>query len=182
MRVSELCNLDLSDLEMDGLHAKVIGGKGDKDRIVLFTQRTKTCIDAYLPIRNSRIRDDELPFLLNQAGRRLQPRGVQRLMDQLAIEAGLPKGKLTPHVLRHNFATGLLERGADLVTIQRLLGHTSIATTRVYLDISDQTLREVYHRAQSMRQTMDEEQALRDEKLIEQEGGTETFGIDISRT
>ena len=157
MRVSEVCNLNLSDMELEGLHAKVIGGKGDKDRIVLFTQRTKNCIDAYLPIRNSRIRDDELPFLLNQAGRRLQPRGVQRLMDQLAIEAGLPKGKLTPHVLRHNFATGLLERGADLVTIQRLLGHTSIATTRVYLDISDQTLREVYHRAQSMRQTMDED-------------------------
>ena len=182
MRVSELCNLNLSDMELEGLHAKVIGGKGDKDRIVLFTQRTKNCIDAYLPIRSSRLRDNEHPFLLNQAGRRLQPRGVQRLMDQLAIEAGLPKGKLTPHVLRHNFATGLLERGADLVTIQRLLGHTSIATTRVYLDISDQTLREVYHRAQSMRQTMDEEQALQDEKLIEQEGGTETFGIDVSRT
>lgn len=182
MRVSELCNLNLADMELEGLHAKVIGGKGDKDRIVLFTQRTKNCIDAYLPIRSSRLRDNEHPFLLNQAGRRLQPRGVQRLMDQLAIEAGLPKGKLTPHVLRHNFATGLLERGADLVTIQRLLGHTSIATTRVYLDISDQTLREVYHRAQSMRRTMDEEQALQDEKLIEQEGGTETFGIDVSRT
>ena len=182
MRVSELCNLNLSDMELEGLHAKVIGGKGDKDRIVLFTQRTKKCIDAYLPIRNARIRDDDFPFLLNQAGRRLQPRGVQRLMDQLAIEAGLPKGKLTPHVLRHNFATGLLERGADLVTIQRLLGHTSIATTRVYLDISDQTLREVYHRAQSMRQTMDEGQALGDEQLVEQEGGTETFGIDVSRT
>ena len=181
MRVSELCNLDLSDIEMEGLHAKVIGGKGDKDRIVLFTQRTRNCIDAYLPIRNSRLRNEDLPFLLNQAGRRLQPRGVQRLMDQLAIEAGLPKGKLTPHVLRHNFATGLLERGADLVTIQRLLGHTSIATTRVYLDISDQTLREVYHRAQSMRQTMEEEQASQKQELSEQPGGTETFGIDISR-
>ena len=123
MRVSELCNLNLSDIEIEGLHAKVLGGKGDKDRIVLFTERTKNCIDAYLPIRTSRMRDETEPFLLNQAGRRLQPRGVQRLMDQLAVEANLPKGKLTPHVLRHNFATGLLERGADLVTIQRLLGH-----------------------------------------------------------
>jgi len=180
MRVSEICNLNLADLEMEGLHAKVLGGKGDKDRIVLFTQRTKECIDAYLPIRTSRLREDDQAFLLNSAGRRLQPRGVQRLMDQLAEEAAIPKGRLTPHVLRHNFATGLLERGADLVTIQRLLGHTSIATTRVYLDISDQTLREVYHRAQSMRQTISESGSV-DEDLVDEQGGTQTFGIDISR-
>ena len=103
---------------------------------------------AWLPIRESRGAESDR-LLTSQNGDDLQSRGIQRLMDKLADSAEIPRGRLSPHVLRHNFATGLLERGADLVSIQRLLGHASIATTRVYLEISDQTLREVYRRAQS---------------------------------
>ena len=176
LRVSEVCNLDIDDIDIQDKSALVIGGKGDKDRLVLFTERSLDRINAWLPVRESRLKKDIKALLINSAGRRLQPRGVQRLMDDLARVAGLPKGKLTPHVLRHNFATGLLERGADLVSIQKLLGHSSIATTRVYLEISDQTLREVYNRAQSIRNKPHGNDVNNDD-LIENSPTTSTYGI-----
>ena len=149
LRVSELCDLRLSDLDLEDKSARVRGGKGDKDRLVLFTERTVNRIEAWFPVRE--IRHPMVDNLLvTQNGDALQSRTIQRIMDRLAEDSSIPKGRLSPHVLRHNFATGLLERGADLVTIQRLLGHASIATTRVYLEISDQTLREVYRRAQNL--------------------------------
>ena len=177
LRVSEVCNLNVNDVDFEDKSAKVIGGKGDKDRIVLFTNRTLERLTAWLPVRENRVKDNNEPLLINSIGRRIQPRGVQRLMDNLAVEAGLPKGKLTPHVLRHNFATGLLERGADLVSIQKLLGHSSIATTRVYLEISDQTLREVYNRAQSMRASI-EQVAYESDELVENTPSTSVAGIE----
>ena len=123
--------------------------------LVLFTQATVARILAWLPLRDARDPKGE-HLLVTKAGTALQSRTIQRMMDRLADEAEIPRGRLTPHVLRHNFATGLLERGADLVSIQRLLGHASIATTRVYLEISDQTLREIYKRAQSIEVEEDE--------------------------
>ena len=127
LRVSELCSLDLEDIDLDDLSALVIGGKGEKDRTVLFTSATVKAVESWLPIRKSR---------------------AKNLIDRLADASDIPRSRVSPDRLRHTFATGLLERGADLVTIQRLLGHSSIATTRVYLEIGDQTLREIYHRAQ----------------------------------
>jgi len=155
IRVSELCALDRASVDLDDLSATVREGKGNKDRLVLFTPATVTAIEAYAEIRKLIVTrhtpSDEHrdALILNRRGRRLTPRAVQKLMDMLADDADIPKSKLSPHTLRHNFATGLLERGVDLVSIQRLLGHTNIATTRVYLEISDQSLREIYHRAQT---------------------------------
>ena len=152
LRVSELCALDIDDIDKEDLSALVIGGKGEKDRTVLFTQSSVEVLESWEPIRERRLMDADdgglRAVFVSSRGRRVNPRSIQKMMDRLADAADIPKSRLSPHTLRHTFATGLLERGADLVTIQRLLGHSSIATTRVYLEIGDQTLREIYHRAQ----------------------------------
>ena len=172
LRVSELCGLDLDDMDLEDKSALVIGGKGEKDRTVLFTQATVDAVEAWMPIRNTRADscfDDEekRSLLLSSRGRRINPRSVQKLIDRLADASDIPRSRLSPHTLRHTFATGLLERGADLVTIQRLLGHASIATTRVYLEIGDQTLREIYHRAQNEITSLPEEETVTEVPVTE---------------
>ena len=175
LRVSELCGLDIDDLDFEDLSALVIGGKGEKDRTVLFTNSTVDAINSWYPMRKSRLErckneTDNRALFLSSRGNRMNPRSVQKIIDKIAEAADIPKTKLSPHTLRHTFATGLLERGADLVTIQRLLGHASIATTRVYLEIGDQTLREIYHRAQEKITTADlnnSEEAIKEIETIE---------------
>ena len=152
VRVSEICNMDVDDVDLDDLSALILGGKGEKDRTVLFTDLTAEGIQEWMAERRLRaekqVKEERQALFLTKNGHRITPRWVQKLMDRIADRAEIKRSRLTPHTLRHTFASGLLERGADLVTIQRLLGHASIATTRVYLEISDQTLREIYKRAQ----------------------------------
>lgn len=152
VRVSEICNMDVDDVDLDDLSALILGGKGEKDRTVLFTDLTAEGIQEWMVERRIRaekqVKEERQALFLTKNGHRITPRWVQKLMDRIADRAEIKRSRLTPHTLRHTFASGLLERGADLVTIQRLLGHASIATTRVYLEISDQTLREIYKRAQ----------------------------------
>ena len=162
VRVSELCALDRSDIDLEDRSARVREGKGDKDRMVLFTPRTVAAIEAWMPLREEMVTrrgplEDTVrdALILNRRAGRMTTRAVQKMMDTLADAADIPRSKLSPHTLRHNFATGLLENGADLVSIQRLLGHANIATTRIYLEISDQSLREVYARATATREAID---------------------------
>ena len=142
LRVSELCALDTDlDLSRDELSVR---GKGDKVRVVFLSEDAKRAVAAYLKARKDM---DEALFVSYGRGsktpRRITPRAVEQLVKQYAIKAGITK-KVTPHVIRHSFATDLLENGADLRSVQALLGHANIATTQVYTHVTDKHLREVH--------------------------------------
>ena len=147
LRVSELCALDSDlDLTQDSFSVR---GKGEKVRVVFLSPTAKTAVAAYLKARkdmaealfvNSRT-DTSIPS-------RLTPRSVERIIKKCAIKAGITK-KMTPHVLRHVFATDLLNNGADIRSVQQLLGHASINTTQIYTHITDAHLREVHKKYHS---------------------------------
>jgi site-specific recombinase XerD len=146
LRVSELCSLNADlDLTRDEFSVR---GKGDKVRVVFLSDSAKKAIREYLKKRGDM--GEALFAGYGKLGRgkdvsRLTPRTVERLVKKYAIKAGITR-KVTPHVIRHSFATDLLENGADLRSVQALLGHANIATTQVYTHVTDKHLREV-HRA-----------------------------------
>jgi len=139
LRVSELCalNRDL-DLSRDEFSVR---GKGEKIRVVFLSGDAKDAIKAYEKKRG----DVEDALFISTSNTRLTPRSIERIVKSYAVKAGITR-KVTPHVIRHVFATDLLENGADLRSVQALLGHANIATTQVYTHITDKHLREV-HRA-----------------------------------
>jgi site-specific recombinase XerD len=140
LRVSELCALDTDlDLSRDEFSVR---GKGEKIRVVFLSPAAKEAVRAYLKERKDM---EEALFVDGRAKKlhRIIPRDVQRHIKKYAIEAGITK-KVTPHVIRHSFATDLLENGADLRSVQALLGHANIATTQVYTHVTDRHLREVH--------------------------------------
>ena len=146
LRVSELCGLSRDlDLSRDEFSVR---GKGEKVRVVFLSPAAKDAIRKYLDKRG-----DIDDALFAQMGRnsknakdlRLTPRSVERIIKRYAVKAGITR-KVTPHVIRHSFATDLLENGADLRSVQALLGHQNIATTQVYTHVTDKHLREVHHR------------------------------------
>lgn len=153
LRVSELCSLN-SDIDLSREDFS-IRGKGDKVRVVFISPAAKEAITAYLKAR----KDMEEPLFVNipKVGKdskrvptRLTPRSIERMIKIYAAKAGITK-KVTPHVLRHSFATDLLSNGADIRSVQALLGHASINTTQIYTHVTDAHLREVHKKFHSRR-------------------------------
>jgi integrase/recombinase XerD len=138
LRVSELVNLITKDIDFEERTIR-IRGKGDKDRIVLFDEDTKKLILQYLNIHEN---ESEYLFL-NRSGNKISSRYVQRMIKKYAKKASISK-KVTPHILRHSFATHLLKNGVDIRVIQQLLGHSSLSTTQIYTSVDMDTIKEIY--------------------------------------
>ena len=147
MRVSELVALNEGDVDLASASVRVLG-KGDKERIIPIYDRAVQAIEDYVTQGRVRlVRDAEQRALfLNQRGERLTRQGLWLIVKGYVKEAGL-KVPVTPHTLRHSFATHMLRGGADLRNVQELLGHANIATTQVYTQVSNERLREVYDEA-----------------------------------
>lgn len=150
LRVSEISNLNINQINL-GKDEFTVRGKGDKLRIVFISPDARTWVKRYLDKRHD---SDEALFIRYDRGRakrmksdeediRLTPRSIQRIVKHYASKAGITKD-ITPHTLRHSFATDLLQNGADIRSVQTLLGHSSITTTQVYTHLTNKQLREVH--------------------------------------
>lgn len=145
VRVSELVEMDLPELDLDTRTA-VVRGKGDRQRMVPLGRPAVEAIHAYLPVRLELCGSKEDPgaVFLNARGARLTRQGVFGIVRKHARSVGIPAGRVSPHVLRHSAATHMVEGGADLRTVQEILGHASVSTTQVYTRMSLRHLHEVY--------------------------------------
>ncbi|OXE37382.1 MAG: recombinase XerD [Phenylobacterium zucineum] len=146
LRVSELTALPLAALARDPAFL-MVRGKGEKDRLAPLNPAARGAVKTYLEIRKSFLpkADAANPWLFPSRGKagRLTPRRFAQMLDEAAADAGIDPARVSPHVLRHAFATHLLEGGADLRVVQKLLGHADIATTQIYTHVASDRLAEV---------------------------------------
>jgi integrase/recombinase XerD len=146
LRVSELTDLLLRQVHLDPGYLVVLG-KGDKERLVPMGEYAVEALDVYLKLGRPKLAYERSPsqVFLNHRGRKLTRQGFWKLIKQYAVKAGIQQN-LTPHMLRHSFATHLLENGADLRTVQALLGHVDISTTQIYTHVARARLKEIHQR------------------------------------
>ncbi|MBI3923038.1 MAG: tyrosine recombinase XerC [Armatimonadetes bacterium] len=153
MRVAELAHIDLGDLDYHAGEVRVVG-KGNKERIVLLGSCALQALRSYIVDGRPRLaqgsaRSDSAPtdaLFLNRDGTRLTDRSIHRVVVRYAKAAALSQ-KVTPHTLRHSFATHMLEAGADLRVVQELLGHANLVSTQIYTHVSKEHLKQVYDKA-----------------------------------
>ncbi len=148
MRVSELCSLNINDIDTNRQIVKV-KGKGKKERIIPFNSVARRKVEAYLNIRTEFLSKNKNTspeaLFLNFRGGRLTPRSVRRILEKYITKLAI-KRKVSPHTIRHSFATHLLNNGADLRTIQELLGHASLSSTQKYTHMGIEELLKIYNK------------------------------------
>lgn len=147
IRVSELVSLNLADINLESGYLRCLG-KGNKERIVPLGSVAIKYLDLYLQVARGELvrRSSETALFVNHHGRRLTRQGFWKIIKRHAQEANIGEN-ITPHTLRHSFATHLLENGADLRSVQEMLGHADISTTQIYTHITRNRLQEVYRKS-----------------------------------
>lgn len=150
LRISEAVNLTIDDIDLYN-DTILIHGKGSKERIVPLGEYAKEYLIKYLNVRSELVKKKNGEFaelFLNNHGKPITRNGFNFLLNNLLKEKGINK-RVTPHTLRHSFATHMLDNGADLKTIQELLGHSDLVTTRIYTHISNKTIKDNYNKYQT---------------------------------
>lgn len=145
IRVSEIINIKISDINFDDRRI-LITGKGNKERYVLYGSKMERLLQNYLS--NSRpllLPKNNNYLFLNRYGNILTDRGVRKILDTILKKGAIDK-QISPHVLRHTFATHMLDSGADIKIVQELLGHESLATTQIYTHVSNEKIKDVYYK------------------------------------
>lgn len=146
LRVSELVNIKIKDIDFNEKVIKVLG-KGNKERIVIYNNHTSQALHRYLDNGYNELNKNNSGYLiLNKDGNKLSDRYVRNIINKLVRRAGLST-KVSPHTIRHTFATDMLEEGADLVTVKELLGHESLNTTSIYTHITNEQIMKTYNMA-----------------------------------
>lgn len=144
LRISELCGLDYGHIDLDQGVARVVG-KGNKERLCPLGEVGLRCLGTFIE-RFELSKEVDAPVVCQRGGQRMEPRKVQKLLKVYLAAAGLPLD-ITPHKLRHSFATHMLDNGADLRIVQELLGHVSLSTTQIYTHVSIARIKEAHKQA-----------------------------------
>ena len=146
VRVSELVNICIKDIDIKERTIRILG-KGSKERVVVFGNNTRDILELYLNNGRYKLGKGNNDYLfLNKDGNKLSTRYVRKIIDDIIFKASITM-HVSPHMLRHTFATDMLNNGADLVSVKDLLGHESLNTTSIYTHVSDDKIREIYNMA-----------------------------------